>query len=259
MELTLCCCCCTEFLSIVKLHGKDRTSYLETLVVGDIAALDTNQSVLSLLTNATGGIIDDTIITNKGDHISMVVNGACKHKDIAHMEGHLATAKAKGQDVAMEVVYDHEMFALQGPKAMQVLDTYVKGSGVDLIKMPFMSALPMTLLGVPCKVVRCGYTGEDGFEISMPSHFAVELWDSLISKEEVHETGLGARDSLRLEAGLCLYGNDATRYAGDRHSRFFWRLMVSMLLWRCSDQVCFSLLPLSCFFRAARPHLWKRG
>jgi aminomethyltransferase len=166
---------------------------------------------LSLLTNETGGIIDDTIITNKGDHISMVVNGACKDKDVAHMEEHLAAAKSRGQDVAMEVVLDHQMFALQGPKAMKVLDSYVYGSGVDLVRMPFMTALPMTLLGVPCKVTRCGYTGEDGFEISVPTPSAVELWDSLIARDEVHETGLGARDSLRLEAGLCLYGNDATR------------------------------------------------
>lgn len=128
------------------------------------------------------------------------------------MEEHLAAAKSKGQDVAMEVVHDHEMFALQGPKAMHVLDSYVKDSGIDLVKMPFMTAATMHLLGVPCKVVRCGYTGEDGFEISVPDHFAVELWDSLIAKDEVHQTGLGARDSLRLEAGLCLYGNDATRY-----------------------------------------------
>lgn len=179
-------------------------------MVGDIAALDMNQSVLSLITMENGGIMDDTIITNKGDHISMVVNGACKEKDITHMKEHLNHAVSNGMDCCMEVVYDHEMFALQGPKAMHVLDRYVKASGVDLVKMPFMSALPMTLLGVPCKVVRCGYTGEDGFELSVPKDKAVEIWDSLISTEEVHETGLGARDSLRLEAGLCLYGNDAT-------------------------------------------------
>lgn len=193
----------------VKLHGKDRTAFLETLVVGDIAGLNDNQSVLSLITNETGGIIDDTIITNKVDHISMVVNGACKHKDIEHMEAHLAKYVAKGKDVAMEVVHDHEMFALQGPKAMSVLDSYVGGK-VNLLKMPFMTAAPMTLLGVTCQVTRCGYTGEDGFEISVPATAAVELWNSLIDKEAVHPTGLGARDSLRLEAGLCLYGNDAT-------------------------------------------------
>lgn len=198
-------CCC-----LVKLHGPDRTDFLETLVVGDIAVLNENQSVLSLITNETGGIIDDTIITNQGKNISMVVNGACKHKDIAHMKEQLSAFQAKGKEVEMEIIDDHQMFALQGPKAMDVLASYVKQSGVDLVHMPFMTALPMTLLGIPCQVTRCGYTGEDGCEISVPTYGAVELWDSLTANEAVHATGLGARDSLRLEAGLCLYGNDAT-------------------------------------------------
>lgn len=142
----------------VKLHGADRVAVLEKLVVADVAALAPTTSTLSVITNEQGGIIDDTIITNKGDHVALVINGACKHKDIAHFEHHVAEAKAKGMDVAFEVVYDREMFALQGPKAMQVLSTYIAGSGIDLTKMPFMTAQPMTILGADCNVTRCGYT-----------------------------------------------------------------------------------------------------
>eukprot|EP00173_Palmaria_palmata_P004697 Plantae.Rhodophyta-Palmaria_palmata.ctg691.p1 GENE.Plantae.Rhodophyta-Palmaria_palmata.ctg691~~Plantae.Rhodophyta-Palmaria_palmata.ctg691.p1 ORF type:complete len:289 (+),score=48.60 Plantae.Rhodophyta-Palmaria_palmata.ctg691:104-868(+) len=126
------------------------------------------------------------------------------------MKEHLSAFQAKGKEVEMEIIDDHQMFALQGPKAMDVLASYVKQSGIDLARMPFMTALPMTLLDIPCQVTRCGYTGEDGCEISVPTYGAVELWDSLTANEAVHATGLGARDSLRLEAGLCLYGNDAT-------------------------------------------------
>lgn len=193
----------------IRLHGSDRISFLETLVVADVAGLAQNTSTLSVFTNASGGIIDDTIISNLGGNVTgLVINAGCKDKDIAHIKEHLSAATSKGLDVALEIIEDHELLALQGPKAMDILSKYVARSDVDLVRMAFMTSAPMTLLGSPCHVTRCGYTGEDGFEISVPASIAVELFDSLVANDEVRPAGLGARDSLRLEAGLCLYGND---------------------------------------------------
>lgn len=191
----------------VRLHGKDRIEFLESLVVADVAALGEGQATLSVFTTESGGIIDDTIISNiGGDSTGLVINAGCKDKDIAHIRAHLAEFQSKGKDVAFEVVEDHELLALQGPKAMQVLAELLPD--VDLVKMPFMTGRPVELLGTKMHVTRCGYTGEDGFEISVPASKTLELWATLTSHEAVRPVGLGARDSLRLEAGLCLYGND---------------------------------------------------
>lgn len=191
----------------VRLHGKDRVAFIEKLVVGDIAGLPERSSVLSLLTTDSGGIVDDTIVTNLGgDKLGMVINAGCKDKDLAHMRGHLEEAKAKGMDVDLEPVEDHELLALQGPKAMEVLGRFAPG--VDLAKMAFMTCAPMTIGGAECHVSRCGYTGEDGFEMSVPADKALEVFEMLTGEDEVRPVGLGARDSLRMEAGLCLYGND---------------------------------------------------
>mmetsp|Transcript_34598 Transcript_34598/g.84739 ORF Transcript_34598/g.84739 Transcript_34598/m.84739 type:complete len:378 (-) Transcript_34598:85-1218(-) len=189
----------------IRLHGKDAVPFLESLVVADVKALAPMSGVLSVFTTKEGTIIDDTIITNLVDCVGLVINGACKDKDIDHINEHLAIARTAGKDVILEVLEDRELFALQGPKAMSVLQTYVKN---DLTKMPFMVAAPMEILGTEMLVTRCGYTGEDGFEISVPRDKAVETFESFIDKEEVRAAGLGARDSLRMEAGLCLYGND---------------------------------------------------
>lgn len=191
----------------VRLHGKDNVAFIEKLVVGDVAGLPDRSAVLSVLTTEGGGIIDDTIVSNLGGgKLGMVINAGCKDKDLEHMRLHLAEAKGKGMDVELEVVEDHELLALQGPKAMHVLSKFVKE--VDLVNMPFMTCGEMELAGVKCHVTRCGYTGEDGFEISVPGGNALEMFEMLTAEEEVRPVGLGARDSLRLEAGLCLYGND---------------------------------------------------
>eukprot|EP00177_Eucheuma_denticulatum_P007387 GFKZ01013445.1.p1 GENE.GFKZ01013445.1~~GFKZ01013445.1.p1 ORF type:complete len:459 (-),score=45.37 GFKZ01013445.1:1158-2381(-) len=191
----------------VRLHGKDNVAFIEQLVVADVASLPERSSVLSVLTTEGGGIIDDTIVSNLGGgKLGMVINAGCKDKDLAHMRAHLADAKAKGMDVELEVVDDHELLALQGPKAMSVLAKFVPG--VDLVRMPFMTCGEMDVAGIKCHVTRCGYTGEDGFEISVPAGKALEMFETLTAEDEVRPVGLGARDSLRLEAGLCLYGND---------------------------------------------------
>lgn len=193
----------------VRLRGRDRISFLETLVVADVAALKPGHAQLSVMTLPNGGILDDTIITNLDeDTTGMVINAGCKDKDLVHMRAHMADAVAQGKDVSLEVVEDHELLALQGPKAMTVLAALTNGA-YDLITMPFMTARAMTVAGdITCHVTRCGYTGEDGFELSVPADRTVELFDALIARDDVRPVGLGARDSLRLEAGLCLYGND---------------------------------------------------
>lgn len=190
----------------IKLHGADRAKFLERLVVADVSALQPSRAQLSVITTEQGGIIDDTIISNLGDCLGMVINAGCKDKDIAHIRAHLADATASGMDVSLELIEDHELLALQGPKAMSVMKELV--SDFDFVRMPFMTCAPMVVSGISCHVTRCGYTGEDGFEISVPADKALQLFETLIDRDDVRPVGLGARDSLRLEAGLCLYGND---------------------------------------------------
>lgn len=137
----------------------------------------------------------------------LVINAGCKDKDIAHIKNHLAESKAAGKDVALEVIDDHELLALQGPNAMKVLSQFVE-PGVDLTKMPFMTAKKMKIMGIDCLATRCGYTGEDGFEISVPAADTLNFFNTLIALDAVRPAGLGPRDTLRLEAGLCLYGSD---------------------------------------------------
>jgi len=187
----------------IKWTGKDRASFVEKLVVGDIKGLGEKEGRLSLITNADGGIIDDTVITNAGDYIYMVVNGACKDGDMAHFREQLAETD---MDVDFEYCEDLQLLALQGLGAPSVLAPLVS---IDLSKMPFMTGVDTPIAGIEgCRVTRCGYTGEDGFELSVPSKDAVQLAQVLLENAAVNPTGLGARDSLRLEAGLCLYGND---------------------------------------------------
>ena len=187
----------------LKVHGKDRVAFLERVVVGDIANLEVGQATLSLIPNAKGGIMDDTVITKEEDYISMVVNGACKHSDLRHLHQELSSS---GLDAQIEHMEDKSLFALQGPKAAAALQTAIN---CDLAPLYFMRSQPgVEIAGIPCDVTRCGYTGEDGFEISVESSRATELMTALLALDSVKPCGLGARDSLRLEAGLCLYGDD---------------------------------------------------
>ncbi|KYR02298.1 aminomethyltransferase [Tieghemostelium lacteum] len=200
----------------LKIHGKDRIKFFESLVVADLEALPKGSSKLSVFTNDKGGIIDDTMITNQGDCLYVVVNAGCAEKDIAHIQSKLKQFKEKSgaSDVHMEILGEQSLIAIQGPKTEEILQKLLgKSSSVDLGKMEFMTQLPMNISGIPCIVTRCGYTGEDGFEISVHSNQAQKLAEILLScttpKEQgILPAGLGARDSLRLEAGLCLYGHD---------------------------------------------------
>ena len=187
------------------LKGKDAVPFLEKLVVGDIASLEDGTGSLSVFTNEKGGIIDDTVVTKVAkDEIYLVVNAGCREKDLAHLNKHLS---AFSGDVSMTVHDDRSLLALQGPEAASVLQPLVKE---DLSKVYFSNFKKLDIAGVPCFLTRTGYTGEDGFELSIPLSDTVAIAEKLMSDKRVRMCGLGARDSLRLEAGLCLYGNDLT-------------------------------------------------
>uniref|UniRef100_A0A672P621 Aminomethyltransferase n=2 Tax=Sinocyclocheilus grahami TaxID=75366 RepID=A0A672P621_SINGR len=189
-----------------KVYGRDGVKFIESLIVGDIVELKDNQGTLSLFTNAKGGIMDDLIVTKTDQgYLYVVSNAGCADKDSAHMQARLQEFKAAGHDVDLEFM-EESLIALQGPSMAQVLQ---KGVGDDLRKLTFMTSVLTPVFGIQgCRVTRCGYTGEDGVEISVPSGDVVSLTEKLLADTEVKLAGLGARDSLRLEAGLCLYGND---------------------------------------------------
>ena len=180
------------------IHGRAVAAALERFMPGDLQAAKDMKPKYSLLLNEEGGIIDDLMATRRGEDFYVVVNGATKHGDIAYMERRLPG----------EVVIDHmrsqALLALQGPKAAEVLDAAIPG----VAQLGFMEAGPFRAFGHPLWISRSGYTGEDGFEISIPALAAQDLADWLVADERVKPIGLGARDSLRLEAGLPLYGHD---------------------------------------------------
>ncbi|KAM9271964.1 aminomethyltransferase, mitochondrial [Cariama cristata] len=205
-----------------RVYGRDRIKFMESLVVGDIAELKPGQGTLTLLTNERGGIVDDLIVTNTSeDHLYVVSNAGCADKDLAIMMGRAAELQATGADVHLEVL-DNALLALQGPSMARVLQA---GLSDDLGKLSFMNSIATTVFGVPgCRVTRCGYTGEDGVEISVPAGRAVELAERLLGVPEVWPAGLAARDSLRLEAGLCLYGNDIDETTTPAEAGLLWTL-----------------------------------
>lgn len=205
-----------------KIHGRDRVKLMESLVVGDIAELKPNQGTLSLFTNEAGGILDDLIVTNTSEgYLYVVSNAGCRDKDLALMQAKVRELQNRGSDVGLEVM-DNALLALQGPTAAQVLQA---GVGHDLRTLPFMTSAVMEVFGVSgCRVTRCGYTGEDGMEISVPAAGAVRLATALLENSEVKLAGLAARDSLRLEAGLCLYGNDIDEHTTPVEGSLSWTL-----------------------------------
>ena len=183
----------------VALRGDGIAAALETLVPGELQALGDGRMRYTLLLNEQAGILDDLMVTNRGDYFYVVVNAACKEADIAHLQASLPSS------VAVEPWEDRALLALQGPQAVAVLQRH---SDADLSQLRFMASAEMAVGGISCLVSRSGYTGEDGVEISVPAGDAQSLAETLLSEPEVEPIGLGARDSLRLEAGLCLYGHD---------------------------------------------------
>jgi aminomethyltransferase len=176
----------------------DAARALETLLPADILGLAAGRQRYTMLTNDAGGILDDLMVSNHGDHLMLVVNAARKVFDETHLQSHLSAA------CTVEPLHDRALVALQGPAAeaaLEVLTPEVRG-------LWFMDVRVATILGATYFVSRSGYTGEDGFEISVPANVAEPLCDALLRHPAVAPVGLGARDSLRLEAGLCLYGAD---------------------------------------------------
>jgi aminomethyltransferase len=176
----------------------DAASALERLVPQDILGLPAGRQRYVQFINADGGILDDLMVANFGDHLFLVVNAACKEADEAHLRAHLS------ETCVIEPLTEHALIALQGPKAEAVLTKFC----AEAASMRFMDAGPRKLMGINCAVSRSGYTGEDGFEMSVPADCAEEIARALLAEADVLPIGLGARDSLRLEAGLCLYGHD---------------------------------------------------
>ena len=180
------------------LHGRGVDKALEKLMPGDFQAAADMKPKYSLLLDDEGGIIDDLMATRRGDDFYVVVNGATKMGDIAYMEARLPN------DVVVDYMKEQALLALQGPRAAEVLDAMIPGVG----ELGFMQGGPFQWQGHNLWISRSGYTGEDGFEISVPASAAADLADAIAANELVKAIGLGARDSLRLEAGLPLYGHD---------------------------------------------------
>ena len=180
------------------IHGPAVDAALEQLMPGDFRAAADMKPKYSLLLDDEAGIIDDLMATRRGDDFYVVVNGATKHGDIAYMQRRLPT------DVVIDYMKEQALLALQGPRAAEVLETIVPG----VAELGFMQAGPFAWRGHNLWISRSGYTGEDGFEISVPAAVAADLADAIAANELVKPIGLGARDSLRLEAGLPLYGHD---------------------------------------------------
>lgn len=185
----------------VKLTGPSTDAIalaLEALIPANYLDLGMGRQRYGMFTNAEGGIMDDLMVTRCDDHFFVVVNAACKEQDIAHMRANLPA------DIELEELNDRALLALQGPQAVEVLARLAP----EVAAMRFMDGKPVSILGHDCFVGRAGYTGEDGVEISVPNDRAEALASALLAFDEVEWIGLGARDSLRLEAGLCLYGHD---------------------------------------------------
>jgi aminomethyltransferase len=177
---------------------EDAAIALERLVPQDIVSVAPGRQRYGQFTNENGGILDDLMVANFGDHLFLVVNASCKAEDEAHLRKHLSDC------CTIEQLGDRALIALQGPRAESVLAPLC----AEAAAMRFMDCGPRCLDGLACFVSRSGYTGEDGFEISVPAEHAERLVNMLLENSDVLPIGLGARDSLRLEAGLCLYGHD---------------------------------------------------
>ena len=177
---------------------EDAALALERLVPVDILGLKQGRQRYALFTNDEGGILDDLMVANRGDHLFLVVNAACKDEDFAHLKAHL------GATCDLGLITDRALLALQGPAAEAALARLVP----DVVDLKFMDVAIRQWDTAELWISRSGYTGEDGFEISVPEKFAESFARRLLAMEEVAPIGLGARDSLRLEAGMCLYGHD---------------------------------------------------
>ena len=199
----------------IRLGGANAKKALESIVPVDIIDLPLMKLRYALFTNKSGGVMDDLMVTNLGDEgLFLVVNAGCKNADFAHLQ------RTIGDDCKVEFLEDVALLALQGPLAHKVLSEI----SPSISEMIFMTAKQVVINGIECLVTRSGYTGEDGFEISLAAKDSEELAKLLLSNIEVEWVGLGARDSLRLEAGLSLYGHELDIHHSPVESSLGWAL-----------------------------------
>ena len=199
------------------LSGPGADAFLETLVTVDIIDLPVGKQRYALLTNETGGIIDDLMVSRHNGFLHLVVNASRKALDTEHIR---ARAPA---DVTLETLDNHALIALQGPESAGILQAIIP----DVADMVFMDSRALAIDGIPCLISRSGYTGEDGFEISMPEAHARQIAERLLAHPQVALIGLGARDSLRLESGLCLYGQDINEQTTPVEASLGWAISKS--------------------------------
>lgn len=198
----------------VRLSGPQAASALESLVPVDVIDLPRNHQRYAMFTNEQGSVLDDLMVSNTGDSLFLVVNAACKEQDVAHMRERISGR------CTVEELSDRALLALQGPAAALVMARLAPHTA----SMIFMQTGEVELAGARCLISRSGYTGEDGFEISIPNAKAEEVARLLLAQPEVAPIGLGARDSLRLEAGLCLYGHDMDAATTPVEASLVWAL-----------------------------------
>ncbi len=198
----------------LRLVGADAAKALETLVPMDVLDLAVGKQRYAFFTNPNGGILDDLMITRREDDLFLIVNAGCKAADLRHLVTHI------GHRCTIQPLPDRALLALQGPQAAKALSRL--NPAVALLT--FMTGADVTLADADCFVTRSGYTGEDGFEISVPAEQAEALARALLALPEVMPAGLGARDTLRLEAGLCLYGHDITEQTTPVEAGLTWAI-----------------------------------
>lgn len=207
------------------LRGKDVIRCFETICTADVKGLRNGSGTLTVFTNSFGGILDDLIVNRVADDVLYVVSNASrKEVDMANISDAVSSCKAKGMDVSVEFLSsdDQSLLAVQGPSAVATLQ---KLCTKDLSRLFFMNSTTDSIAGVDnCRITRCGYTGEDGVEISIPSANAADIATALLdpSYGNLKLAGLGARDSLRVEAGLCLYGNDIDETTTPVEANLLW-------------------------------------
>ncbi|MEM7318868.1 MAG: glycine cleavage system aminomethyltransferase GcvT [Pseudomonadota bacterium] len=197
----------------VILRGESVGEKLEALCPQAYATLKPGKARYGFFTNEDGGIMDDLIVSNAGDHYFVVVNAALRDQDIAHMRAHL-------DGVEVTEIFDRALVAVQGPKAEDVVGALCPAAR----DLKFMETTIADINGVDCRISRLGYTGEDGYEISIPEDKAIEITKAFLAHEDCAPAGLGARDSLRLEAGLCLYGNDIDQSTSPVEASLGWAI-----------------------------------
>lgn len=204
-----------------KLSGDSVIDFLEKITPAGCRELGSYRSTLSIITNTGGGIIDDLIVTKHSDEeFYIVTNAACRDKDLLHISTQL---REWGKPIKLELLDDHGLIALQGPLSSTILQTHTND---DLSELKFGHSRYLDVSGIKCHVARGGYTGEDGFEISCPATHITSLTETLLATdtEAIKLAGLGARDSLRLEAGMCLYGSDLNDTTTPNEAGLLWTI-----------------------------------